>query len=135
MGDVGYLDEQGRLWFCGRKAHIVETDRGRLFTIPCEAIFNNHPRVFRSALVGVGSKPNQQPVIIVEPEAGHFPRTLEDEIGFDDELMALARANPITASIETFLFHPALPVDIRHNVKIFREKLGPWAAKRLGITN
>ena len=25
MGDLGYLDEQGRLWFCGRKSHRVVT--------------------------------------------------------------------------------------------------------------
>ena len=135
MGDVGYLDEQHRLWFCGRKAHLVETEFGRLFTIPCEAIFNNHPRVFRSALVGVGSKPKQRPVIIIEPETGQFPKSAADQEGFRAELLDLARANPITASIETILFHRALPVDIRHNVKIFREKLGPWAAKKLAIVD
>lgn len=135
MGDVGSLDEQGRLWFCGRKAHIVETEVGRLFTIPCEAIFNNHPQVFRSALVGVGSKPTQRPVIIIEPEAEHFPKTSAEQDRFRDELLALGRANPLTASIETILFHRSLPVDTRHNVKIFREKLGPWAAKELGIAN
>lgn len=131
MGDVGYLDDEGRLWFCGRKAHIVETKFGRLFTIPCEAIFNNHPRVFRSALVGVGSKPQQRPVIIVEPEAGQFPDSSADETRFRNELLNLGRANSLTASIETVLFHRALPVDIRHNVKIFREKLGPWAESEL----
>ncbi len=126
MGDVGYLDEQGRLWFCGRKAHIVDTPSGRLFTIPCEAIFNQHPRVYRSALVGIGAKP-QQPVIVVEPETGHFPETSEAEARFRAELEKLGRANPLTQSIKTILFHRSLPVDIRHNVKIFREKLGPWA--------
>ena len=135
MGDVGYLDEQNRLWFCGRKAHIVETKLGRMFTIPCEAIFNNHPHVFRSALVGVGSKPAQRPVIIVEPEAGQFPKSTSDKDRFRTELLKLAQANPLTASIETILFHRSLPVDIRHNVKIFREKLGPWASKELGIAN
>jgi acyl-CoA synthetase (AMP-forming)/AMP-acid ligase II len=135
MGDVGYIDEQGQLWFCGRKAHIVETELGRMFTIPCEAIFNNHSRVFRSALVGVGSKPRQRPVIIVEPEAGQFPKSEADEDHFRAELLELARANPLTVSIETILFHRSLPVDIRHNVKIFREKLGPWASRELGIAN
>ena len=131
MGDVGYLDEQGRLWFCGRKAHVVETEHGRMFTICCEAIFNQHPRIFRSALVGVGEKPDQRPVIIAEPEAGQFPRTTEDQRALQAELRQLALANPLTQHIETILFHPSLPVDIRHNVKIFREKLAPWAEKQL----
>ncbi len=131
MGDVGYRDMEGRLWFCGRKAQVVETERGRMFTICCEAIFNQHPRIFRSALVGVGEKPQQRPVIIVEPEAGQFPNSAEDQRQLQAELRQLGLSNPLTEHIETILFHPSLPVDIRHNVKIFREKLAPWAEQQL----
>ena len=131
MGDTGYLDDQGRLWFCGRKAHIVETPQGRMFTIRCEAIFNEHPEVFRSALVGLGAKPQQRPVIIVEPEVGCFPESSSKQQKFIAELRDLAKANSITESIGTILFHRSLPVDIRHNVKIFREKLVPWAEQEL----
>ncbi|MEQ8637652.1 fatty acid CoA ligase family protein [Gimesia maris] len=131
MGDVGYRDAEGKLWFCGRKAHMLETSRGAMFTICCEAIFNQHPRVYRSALVGVGSKPNQKPVIIVEPEQGDFPENQAVRDQFTHELLTLGRANALTESIETILFHHSLPVDIRHNVKIFREKLTPWAEKQV----
>ncbi len=131
MGDVGYLDDDDALWFCGRKAHIVETDHGRLFTIPCEAIFNEHRQVYRSALVGVGEKPHQRPVIIVEPEAGRFPAAESDRKTFREELRELAAANPLTERIDTILFHRSLPVDVRHNVKIFREKLTPWAGEQV----
>lgn len=134
MGDVGCKDDAGRLWFCGRKAHIVETSAGPMFTIPCEAIFNVHPRVYRSALVGVGDKPNQTPVIIVEPESGEFPESASDQDAFRNELLELGQASSLTSSIETVLFHRSLPVDIRHNVKIFREKLGPWAEEQLRAT-
>jgi acyl-CoA synthetase (AMP-forming)/AMP-acid ligase II len=133
MGDVGYFDDQGRLWFCGRKAHIVESASGRMFSVRCEAIFNNHPHVFRSALVGVGAKPSQRPVIIVEPEEGHFPDSDAERQRFEPELMELAQDNDLTSSIDTILFHRSLPVDVRHNVKIFREKLAPWAAEQLKI--
>ncbi|QDT98387.1 fatty acid CoA ligase family protein [Gimesia aquarii] len=132
MGDVGYRDEAGKLWFCGRKAHIVETTQGAMFTIRCEAIFNEHPRIYRSALVGVGAKPNQKPVMIVEPEQGEFPESKPDREQLTQELLALGQANSLTQSIETVLFHRSLPVDIRHNVKIFREKLVPWAEKQIG---
>ncbi|QDU09587.1 fatty acid CoA ligase family protein [Gimesia aquarii] len=132
MGDVGYRDEAGKLWFCGRKAHIVETTQGAMFTIRCEAIFNEHPRIYRSALVGVGAKPNQKPVMIVEPEQGEFPESQPDREQLTQELLALGQVNSLTQSIETVLFHRSLPVDIRHNVKIFREKLVPWAEKQIG---
>jgi len=63
MGDLGRLDAEGRLWFYGRKSQRVLTREGTLFTIACEAIFNNHPLVYRSALVGIGKPPHQRPVI------------------------------------------------------------------------
>jgi len=128
MGDLGYLDDQGRLWFCGRKAHRVETATGRLFTIPCEALFNRHPRVRRSALVGVGAAGNQRPVIIIELKPGDAG---QDREGLTAELLAIAGANAITREIKTVLYHPGFPVDIRHNAKIFREKLAVWAAAQL----
>jgi olefin beta-lactone synthetase len=128
MGDLGYLDELGRVWFCGRKSHRVVTRQGTLFTIPCEAVFNTHPRVHRSALVGVRQGDETLPVLCVELEKdaeGTDRETLKKE------LLVLAASQPHTTSIMTFLFHPAFPVDIRHNAKIFREKLAIWATKRL----
>lgn len=127
MGDVGRFDDCGRLWFCGRKSHRVTTEHGTLFTIPCEAVFNQHPAVFRSALVGVGRPPRQTPVICIELEKD---RANLDQSQLRQELLDLARSNELTRRIETVLFHPAFPVDIRHNAKIFREKLATWAAEQ-----
>jgi len=135
MGDVGYLDERGRIWFCGRKSHRVETKTGTMFTIPCEAIFNTHPAVFRSALVGTPAtdgdwkSPAREPVICIELEAEARGR---DEGKLREELLALGAKFPHTQAIRTVLFHPAFPVDIRHNAKIFREKLAVWTKEQLG---
>jgi acyl-CoA synthetase (AMP-forming)/AMP-acid ligase II len=131
IGDVGYLDQQERFWFCGRKAHRVQTAEGTLFTVPCEAIFNEHPRVYRSALVGVGEPGRQVPVIIVEPWPEKRPHGEDDQRTFVEELRAMAGQHELTAGIEHFLIHPAMPVDIRHNAKIFREQLAIWAANQL----
>jgi acyl-CoA synthetase (AMP-forming)/AMP-acid ligase II len=134
MGDVGYLDKQDRFWYCGRKSHRVRTASGPLFTEPCEAIFNAHPHVYRSALVGVGPVGQQQPVIIIEPWPEHRPRISTQLHELLTALTALGRANPITSGIQHILVHPGrLPTDIRHNSKIFREQLAPWAAKQLGV--
>ena len=128
MGDLGYLDAAGRLWFCGRIAHRVTTVRGTMFTIPCEAVFNVHPDLFRSALVGVGSGPDVFPVLCVEREPTRTQRPWRE---IERELQEIARQHPHTRAIQTFLVHAAFPVDIRHNAKIFREKLARWAASRL----
>lgn len=132
MGDVGYLDEQDRFWFCGRKTHRVQTAAGVMFTIPVEAIFNQHPGVFRSALVGIGHVGSQVPVVVVEPHAENYPNTQEEMRKLERELADLAVANEKSAAVQHFLVHPSLPVDVRHNSKIFREKLAVWAEARLG---
>ncbi|VTS03706.1 fatty acid CoA ligase family protein [Tuwongella immobilis] len=134
MGDVGYIDALGRLWFCGRKSHRVVTKSGTWYTIPTEAIFNTHPAVFRSALVGVVAGEATIPVICIErdPEIASPPD--RDLLA---ELLTLAAGFPHTRGITTLLIHPKFPVDIRHNAKIFREKLAVWATeelKRRGIT-
>jgi acyl-CoA synthetase (AMP-forming)/AMP-acid ligase II len=87
MGDLGYRDDQGRVWFCGRKAHRVVTTERTCFTIPCEKIHQ--------------------------------------------ELIVIGAGHEVTSQIKTFLFHPEFPVDIRHNAKIFREKLAVWAEEKL----
>ena len=127
MGDVGWQDEAGRIWFCGRKAHRVQTATGTLFTEPVEAIFGSLPGVKRTALVGTGSPPTQTPVIILELESEDAGT---DKLG--EELYLRAGNHDSTREIKIFLFHYHFPVDIRHNSKIFREKLAVWAAKRLG---
>jgi len=131
MGDVGYLDPADRFWFCGRMAHRVHTRQGPMYTVCCEAIYNQHADVFRTALVGIGPAGDQQPVIVVEPRPGRMPRGRAQRDRLIAELLALGRANPLTERIDTFLLHPGLPVDIRHNAKIFREQLAVWAATKL----
>jgi acyl-coenzyme A synthetase/AMP-(fatty) acid ligase len=126
MGDVGYLDSEGKVWFCGRKSQRIITPSGTLFTVPCEGIFNAHPQVFRSALVGVGKAPEQRPVLCVELEAG---ARNTDELR--DEILQLGAPHLQTREIKDVLIHPSFPVDVRHNAKIGRERLALWAGKRI----
>jgi len=128
MGDLGYFDDRGRLWFCGRKSHRVRTAEGTLFTVPCESVFNTHPMVFRTALVGVGEAGAELPVLCVELEAG-VGRAQHDRIR--TELLDLGQEFEHTKDIRTVLFHPAFPVDIRHNAKIGRGALAAWAAPKV----
>lgn len=124
MGDLGWQDSKGRIWFCGRKSHRVITENGPLYTIPCEAIFNQHPAVLRSALVGVGVPPRQKPVICIELHPQNVNINKEE---LKRELLNYAARNPMTKEITTIKFHKGFPVDVRHNAKIFREELAEWA--------
>ena len=122
MGDVGYKDEQGRLWFCGRKAHRVETEGKVYFSIPCERVFNTHPQVKRTALIGC----RDEAMICVELEDGH---SFSDSL--NTELQDIAEQFEHTRGISRFLEHPGFPMDVRHNAKINREQLSVWAKGKL----
>ncbi len=125
MGDVGHLDEQGRLWMCGRKSQRVQGPTGTLFTESIEGIFTGLKGVRRTALVGARKHGQIHVVLCVEPEGTvSWGRLLP-------ELKERALAHPGASRIEAFLRHHSFPVDIRHNSKIQREKLAIWAARRL----
>jgi acyl-CoA synthetase (AMP-forming)/AMP-acid ligase II len=128
MGDLGYFDEQGRLWFCGRMSQRVITSDETLYTVPCESIFNTHADVYRSALVAAIVNGETVPVICVEAEPGIDPA---DHGRIRDELLELGATFEQTRSVGTVLFHRSFPVDIRHNVKIGRRALGEWATAEL----
>jgi hypothetical protein len=84
--------------------------------------------VYRSALVGVGPARAKTPVLCVElePAAKGVNQTRLRE-----ELLQIGAESPITRAIRTILFHPSFPVDIRHNAKIYREKLALWAERKM----
>ncbi|MBU0992860.1 MAG: AMP-binding protein [Proteobacteria bacterium] len=125
-GDLAWRDKKGRLWLCGRKSQAVKTTQGPLFTISCETIFNMHPDVHRSALVGVGDTSNQTPVMLVELEKKCGKRRKTEIV---EELLELARSNEATHMIETILIHEGFPVDGYHLSKIIREELRIFAEK------
>ena len=128
MGDCGYLDADGRLWFVGRKVERVETQQGALHTEPCEQVFRCHPRVTRCALVGLGERGRQRPALIVEA-------VVKDSAAarvFARELRGLALEHAHTTPVKLFYFHPKFPVDVRHNAKIHRLTLAQWAATAKG---
>jgi acyl-CoA synthetase (AMP-forming)/AMP-acid ligase II len=126
MGDVGYLDENNTLWFCGRKDHRVNLNDGEtLFTIPCEAIFNQHTKVFRTALVAIKNKNNiVEPILAVELKGDYWK--LKD-IHLANEILLLGQKFKHTEKIKKCFFHKEFLVDVRHNAKIDREYLSRYA--------
>jgi len=129
MGDCGYLDPAGRLWFCGRVAERVETAAGPLYTEPCEQVFHGHPRAARCALIGLGARGRQIPALVAETR----PKNAAEAAVLAQELGRLARIHPDTAAVARFYFRPHFPVDVRHNAKIHRLALAQWARTAKGF--
>lgn len=136
MGDAGYLDEQDRFWYCGRVSHRVVLADRTLFTEQVEAIFNTHPAVRRSALVGARDcVDNLLPVVVIEPQElpmnwlGKKCINYKELRPLTQALRDLSQQYELTKSIIVCLYHPSFPMDVRHNAKIFREDLQRWATE------
>jgi acyl-CoA synthetase (AMP-forming)/AMP-acid ligase II len=127
MGDAGYFDEEGRLWFCGRTAQRVVTREGPLYADQVEAIFNDCDGVERTALVGIPGEGGQEPVLCVELQPGARGKRAEVQ----RRLLERARQHRSLKRLQRVLFHDGFPVDIRHNAKIGRETLAAWAREQL----
>ena len=136
-GDAGYFDHEGLLWFCGRKAHRLETESGTFLPVPSENLLNRHPRVARTALVGVGPRGSERPALVVEPLPGAMPHGASERARFANEIIALlSQRLPDSLpgaphELSAVLFKSHFPVDPRHNAKIRSEELKKWAEQEL----
>jgi acyl-CoA synthetase (AMP-forming)/AMP-acid ligase II len=110
-GDVGYLDERGRLWLLGRARDVLSTDEGALYPWPVEAIARRVEGVDAAALLSLDG----QAAVAFElalgaaraPVAAEIVRACR-EAGF-----AVARAVVVDR----------IPVDPRHNSKVDHRRL------------
>ena len=123
-GDIGYFDEDGRLWLVGRKSHLIQTADSEMFPLPGEALVVPHPEVDRAALVEGSSGP----VLVVERATGSY----STEGGLRQQVLSMLHQTPGYRGVEQLVFHPGMPVDPRHNAKIHREELSDWV-KKLGL--
>ncbi len=130
IGDLGYRDSEGRLWFCGRKVERVETSDSVYYTDRCEGVVNVHPKVFRSALIRYEENGAVVPALVLEPFASEYPKSKDEEAKLLGEVRALAAACEVTSGIRHFFLHKGFPVDVRHNAKIHRLTLAKEFAGR-----
>jgi acyl-CoA synthetase (AMP-forming)/AMP-acid ligase II len=126
MGDVGYLDGQGRLWYCGRKSHRVDAQlvtKKTIFTDMIEPVFNTVPGVYRTALVGITLQDGRTLAGLCVERFGDRPWP-----DVERDLRQVGDRFDHTKWVVEFLDYPGtFPVDVRHNSKIFREQLAVWA--------
>lgn len=130
MGDLGYKDKEGLLWFCGRKSHYVSCGEKNFYSVNCELIFNQHPEVRRSALIGLKDGLGTQVALAIERYDRKVRLAKRERERFKEELKDLARGYPHTKEIQRFFLHKSFPVDCRHNIKIDRIFLSKYFENR-----
>lgn len=117
MGDTGYLDDKGRIWFTGRVAHSFSVGFKEFYPVPMEQFFTSITGVEKAAFVKVS---DHRTCIIIQG-ANLALEEIKDVIYRND------------LQVDYILFHPKFPVDVRHNIKIDRKVLSVWAKKSLGL--
>ena len=118
MGDLGYFDKKGNLRFLGRKAECVYTNDGPIETERCEPAINQLSCVRKSALIGIGSVPRQEPCIVVEPNPDEMQK--QGERALREEILNVCKSSFSRFGIQRVFFERRIPVDARHNAKIHR---------------
>jgi len=124
-GDVGHLDEQGRLWVEGRMPHVIVAANGPIAPVGPEQQVERVTGVRRAAVVGVGPEGLRQAVAVIET----LPPTRRPGLA-DPGLTRAVRAS-CSIPLVAVLAVPHLPTDIRHNSKIDRSRLSLWADRIL----
>jgi len=125
-GDVGHIDEAGRLWIEGRIGHVVTTAAGPVTPVGIEHAVAELADVVQAAVVGVGPPGTQQVIVVAVPTASRRRAVLADE-----SLADRVRAKAGGVDVAAVLVVPSLPVDKRHNSKINRTRVARWAERVL----
>ena len=120
IGDIGYIDDIGRLWYLGRLAHAIHQMNETIYSIEIEGVLNSHPKIKKSALIKVGSKPC---VAVVLTNLFQLEGSKKNDF-FDDLVSKNLAHCPKLEKIENFYILKTFPVDTRHNIKIDRIKIG-----------
>jgi acyl-CoA synthetase (AMP-forming)/AMP-acid ligase II len=132
MGDLGYIDEQKRLRFLGRKAECVRTANGLIETERCEPAISQLSFVQRCALIGLGESPRQEPCMVVEPVRSQVRQF--GEIVLRRKILEACQDFFPEFQIQRVFFEKKIPVDARHNAKIHRlalsRKWSRWVARK-----
>ena len=126
-GDVGHLDDDGRLWVEGRLQHVVTTAGGVLTPVGVEQRVERLDALRAAAVVGVGPAGTQVAVAVVvptDPPRGAWLRSAHASLAED-----VRRAAGV--ELAAVLVTSSLPVDIRHQSKVDRQLLGRRAASAL----
>ncbi len=126
MGDMGYLDDSGRLWFCGRKVERVYVGSETLYTECVEGVFNRFHRIKRSALIQYKGSA----ALVIEPVSWGSLRHVALRRKFVQEMRTFFEEQSIDLPVDNIFFIQAMPVDVRHNAKIHRLTLAKRFANR-----
>jgi long-chain acyl-CoA synthetase len=118
LGDVGYLDDEGYLYLCDRKADMIISGGVNIYPAEIENALSGHPAVGDVAVFGIPHEEwGEEIKAVVQPAAGF---TGGDALA--EELLAYARGNLARFKVPRSVdFVEELPRD--PNGKLYKRRL------------
>jgi long-chain acyl-CoA synthetase len=87
VGDIGYLDEDGFLFLCDRKADMIISGGANIYPAEIEGVLLTHPKVGDAAVFGIPHEDwGEQVKAVIEPAVG-----VEPSDALADEILAYSR--------------------------------------------
>ena len=117
LGDIGYFDDEQRIWLVGRHHNVVAKPDNTVYPAAVEPPLETLPEVKRAGLASYTPPDTDTPQAVVVLECD--PETEPESC--IERAMALNEAEHL--GIDQFLITYKLPVDPRHNTKIDAAKL------------
>ncbi|WP_367986996.1 AMP-binding protein [Vibrio sp. NTOU-M3] len=119
MGDLGYVDDNGVVWFMTRKKYAITTKNGYFCPDAIEQFINLHSGISSCAVIWN----NEQQITIVIPKS---------EQGLFEPELIINKLVGLGYELSNIMYYPTLlPTDKRHNSKIDRDKLKSWVSREL----
>ena len=128
LGDLGYLDEDGRIYVVGRVNDTVQRRGRSLYPLVVEPLIEQLPFVRRCGLVGHPRKGMNRSILAYEAEGRPARRRQRRE----REDTIRAECERIDVIIDQVVVVGEIPVDRRHNGKVERDELAAMCRRELG---
>ncbi len=130
-GDVGHIDDHGRLWVEGRLPHVISTPNGVVTPIGVEQRVERLEAVRAAAVVGVGPPGTQVVAVVVVPAESSSHRRGSAGPRLAGPVLSDAVRAAAGTQVAAVLTTAGLPVDIRHASKVDRQEVAVRAARVL----
>ena len=118
MGDIGYLDEDGRIWLAGRKNNIYSLENKMFYPLMIECMIDTLPEISKSALVKFShhNKNEIQALLVVEPANKKILKDRKSRVYLRNKIISICRSKNF--HIDAVVFMKKIPLDPRHNTKV-----------------
>ncbi|MBM3244326.1 MAG: AMP-binding protein [Candidatus Omnitrophica bacterium] len=118
-GDVGILDEQGRLWLVGRVHNTIVRENEYLFPVHAEILLKRLDFVRQAAFLGIeDAKLGEKACAVFSVKEGFKPDNLEE---YTNAIKSLLAENKIP--VDRIDMVKEIPMDPRHHSKVEYTKL------------